>query len=209
MDMGKANRLWQEAAQFTATHGNPFSLPFPELAEIAGEVIDESSAFHTAEAALRTQRNRHAHLQREPEPEQARLAAECRSHLDTLFTGSLFLGEIPLVRVSDYRLDAVSGERTAIFERIQGASPAFRKEPRVVLEELPRGAVGFLDQHERFRSAAPWLLQDTCPQCMHSELFGFNRFEKGNPIFIAMESGHPASRPDLAGLLESLIGSAT
>ena len=70
--------------------------------------------------------------------------------------------------------------------------------PLSVQMELTRGMVGYLDQRRVFRSLFPWCIRELCRQCGHRELFLFNRFEAGEPKYVAMESGHDKVVSELA-----------
>jgi hypothetical protein len=127
--------------------------------------------------------------------------------LDVLLSHVPFLGTTPLVYVADYQYRP-SGERIASFRFLQGVSVAFQRRNQVISEELPRGAVGFLDQRGNFRSVYPWLIWDTCPFCKSSELFVFNRIEGRQVTYIAMETGHPHHPAELAETMATFIREA-
>lgn len=205
LDWGKCTAAFEEGVSFTAKHEDPLSLPFPGLGELAGEIVDPNSGWKRATEKLRDRRNRQSHLQRVPEPELEQLSRECSRELDVVFQRAAFMSTTPLVQVADYVLEPVSRSRSATYRMLQGTSPVFQRRTQEVEAEVPRGAVGFLDAQSRFRSAIPWLAMETCPVCKRSELFVFNRYQAGVPVFVAMESGHTLEKSGLGGHFDSLI----
>jgi hypothetical protein len=117
-----------------------------------------------------------------------------------------FLTSLPLVHVADYQLNPLTTERLASLEFLQGLSTGFKRTECSVQCELPRGAVGFLDNRSEFVSALPWLTMNSCPVCKRPELFIFNRYEGGKATYIAMESGHPQESQALGRNVAMAIG---
>lgn len=191
LDWGRCLTLVEQASAATTKHKDPLTLPFPELGQLHVLIDDPASAWSTSEATLRGWRNDMAHLQRLPEPEQERISEEAMTHLDAMFAGAAFTTSTPLVLIEDYWREGIPSKRYAALRLLQGSSIAFRREVREVSFELPRGAIGFLDHHAQFRTAAPWIVQAVCPQCLRSEVFMFNRIEGDGARYVAMESGHP------------------
>ena len=68
--------------------------------------------------------------------------------------------------------------------------------------------MGFLNQRNEFISALPWLTMTPCPVCKRLELFVFNRYERNQATYIAMETGHPDENKLLAKSIAGLIASA-
>jgi hypothetical protein len=207
LDWGKCLALVREGVTYTVKHDNPLALPFPALDELGPGFTDTSSDWSQAESTHRTHRNQQSHLQRFPDSEIPDMSKDSFKLLDILLNHVSFLGTIPLVYVADYQYRP-SGERIAKFQLLQGASVAFQQREQVVSEELPRGVVGFLDQRGHFRSAFPWLVRHTCPVCMHSELFVFNRIEGNRSTYIAMETGHPHQPAELAETMATFVREA-
>jgi hypothetical protein len=207
LDWGKCLALVRESVAYTVKHDNPLALPFPALEELATVLTDATSDWGQAETTLRERRNYQSHLQRVPDVEIRNMSEEYTKLLDILLSHVPFLGTIPLVYVVDYQYRP-SGERIARFQFLQGASVAFQQREHTVPEELPRGVVGFLDQRGDFRSAFPWLIWDSCPVCMRSELFVFNRIESDQVTYVAMETGHSHHPADLAERMATLVREA-
>jgi hypothetical protein len=207
LDWGKCLALVREGVTYTAKHDNPLALPFPALSALEPVLADASSAWYQAEVTLRERRNQQSHLQRFPDSKIRDMSEESFELLDILLSHVPFLGTIPLVYVADYQYRP-SGERLARFQLLQGASVAFQWREQSVPEELPRDVAGFLDQRGHFRSAFPWLVRHTCPVCMHSELFVFNRIEGNRSTYIAMETGHPHQPAELAETMATFVREA-
>jgi hypothetical protein len=205
LDWGKCVALLQAGATFTLNHPNPLALNFPNLTELAAQMTDESSAWFRAERYLREWRNKEAHLQRLPDSDLIALSDEFVEKLNCLLEAVSFIGTLPLVYVADYELNPVSSERVATFHFVQGISPVFSRAQRKVQSELPRGAVGFWNQRGEFVSALPWLTITPCPVCKRLELFVFNRYERNQATYIAMETGHPDENKLLAKNIAALI----
>ena len=208
LDWGKCEGLLRAGAIFTMNHPEPLTLRFPELAELSLQMKDESSPWSRAERDLREWRNKQAHLQRLPEPDLVTLSENLVGSLNSLLEAVAFIGTLPLVHVVDYELIPLTGERVATFHFLQGISPVFPRYRRTVESELPRGAVGFLNQRGHFISALPWLTVNTCPVCKRPELFVFNRYERNQATCIAMETGHPHENPVLAKSIAALISTS-
>lgn len=208
LDWGKCFDLLQTGANFTLNNANPLALVFPELAELAAQMTDESSAWFRAERFLRGWRNNFAHLQTLPDSDLITLSDEFVENLNCLLEAVSFVGTLPLVYVADYELNPMSSERVATFHFLQGISPVFPRAQRKVQSELPRGAVGFLNQRDEFVPALPWLTMTPCPVCKRPELFVFNRYERNQATYIAMETGHPDENKLLAKSIAALIATA-
>jgi hypothetical protein len=206
LDWGKCVSLIQAGATFTLKHPSPLALSFPELAEIAVQMADQSSGWVLAERHLREWRNKQAHLQRLPESDLKALSDQFVQRLDCLLDAASFIGTLPLVYVVDYELNPVTFDRVAVFHLLQGISPVFPRVQQNVGGELPRGAVGFLTQRGEFVSALPWLTMNACPVCKRPELFVFNRYARNEATYVAMESGHPHENQQLAKTVATLIG---
>ncbi len=202
MDWGKWFSLIDEATAFTVKQDNLLALPFPELHQL---VSGEATSWRTAERRLRDQRNRQAHLQRVPENELRELSETYSGDFDVLLEGVAFLATAPLAHVADYVREPLTGERTATFELLQGPSRAFKRQQLPVAAECPRGAVGFLDHRQVFRSLSPWLMLEACPRCQQRELFVFNRFENDKATYVALESGHPNEKSGLGELWARIL----
>jgi hypothetical protein len=140
-----------------------------------------------------------------PDSDLSKLSDAILENLNNLLEAVSFIGALPLVHVMDYELKPISSERVATFEFLQGISPVFARAQRKVQSELPRGAVGFLNQRGEFVSALPWLTMTPCPLCRRPELFVFNRYEDNQATYIAMETGHPDENKLLAKSIAALI----
>src|SRR5262249_15992761 len=116
-----------------------------------------------------------------------------------------FINALPFVFVEDYTLNPVSLERIATLRMLQGTSPVFPRAQRKVQAELPRGAVGFLNERGEFVSALPWLTMNPCPVCKRLEIFVFNRYERTEATYIAMETGHPYDNKLLGRSIATMI----
>lgn len=206
LDWGKCFALLKEGANVTARDPNPLSLRFPELAELATAIVDGTSAWSKAERELRDRRNNFSHLQRFPDTELTGLSDELLQNLNCLLESTDFISTLPLVHVVDYELDPIITDRFATFQYLEGISPVFRREKRRVPAEVPRGAVGFLNQRGDFISAFPWLTMNICPMCKRPEIFVFNRYQSQMVTSIAMETGHPQELPTLLKSVATAIG---
>jgi hypothetical protein len=205
LDWGKCVALLQAGATFTLNHPTPLVLRFPELAEVAAQMADDSSEWSRAERHLREWRNKQAHLQRLPDSDLIALSDQSFEKLNSILEAVSFIGTLPLVYVADYELNPLSLERVASFHFLQGISPVFARAQRNVQSELSRGGVGFLNQRGEFVSAVPWLALIECPVCRRAELFVFNRYERKQATYIAMETGHPHENVALAKKIAALI----
>jgi hypothetical protein len=190
-DWGKSVALLRAGVEFTLTHSSPLKLNFPELAELGAQMTTEASAWSLTERHLRESRNKQAHLQRLPDSDLAVLSEEFVGHLNCLLEAVPFIGTVPLVQIADYELNPMTLERLATFRFLQGISTVFPGIRRTVGSELPRGAVGFINHRGEFVSALPWLTLTSCPVCKRPEVFVFNRYERNQVTYIAMETGHP------------------
>src|SRR5262249_51146213 len=146
-----------------------------------------------------------AHLERAPDSDLTNVSAKFLDDLNCLLETASFISTLPLVYVEDYELDAISGNRFATFQLLEGISPVFQRIRRQVQRELPRGTAGFLTQREEFVSALPWLTMEHCPVCTRSEVFVFNRYTRNEARYIAMETGHARDNRALATSIAAVI----
>jgi hypothetical protein len=207
LDWGKKVALFREAVDFTRLHKKPLSLPIPGLARLAD--AESWGRWETAERELRSYRDRHSHLQRPPAHQLPALCRDLRGWLDAVFEGALFLVRSPLLWVEDYSRDAVSDQRRATFQRLQGASDAFGREPRSVQVELAREDVGICDAGGTFWSLQPWMRYLPCEQCRHRELFALSRYGDEVSTYVAVATGHSLDIPDWTGAIRNLLRPAS
>ncbi|MCI0658266.1 MAG: hypothetical protein L0170_14535, partial [Acidobacteria bacterium] len=207
-DWGKCKELVREGVEWTLKSGRAFDTRFPGLAELDRTLFQPGSEGARAEEWLQRERNAKAHLQRLPDDQMVERSTQAVAHLDSLFQSAAFLALVPLVQVEECSLHPVTGRRTATFRMMQGISSVFRRRSGDTEQELGRGALGFLDRTNRFVDATPWILGECCPQCGRRETFLFNRLEKDAVTYVAMETGHPAPRPDLVPRFLSLLEEA-
>jgi hypothetical protein len=124
-DSGKCIALLKAGVEFTARHSNSLALSFPQLAELA-TAMENQSDWSKAERNLREWRNRFAHLQVPPDPELNDLSDELPNDLKCLLETAAFISTLPLVPVADYELDPSSGDPV----RYLSTSPSVGSEHR-------------------------------------------------------------------------------
>jgi hypothetical protein len=180
--------ILKEAVEASRRHSDPLALAIPSLAAATEDIV---GAAEFEMEGLFEQRNAQAHLHTLPEQEVVKRSEELALSLDKLMVITEFIAEMPPVYVRDYYLDEISGQRSAIFDVLRGASVVFQRETRAVRQEIPRHAVGLVDSEGRFFTFSPWILLETCQLCKRPEIFLFNRLEGDEVTYTAMESGHP------------------
>ncbi len=205
LSWGLCRELLRDGLARTRKHPNPLLLPFPGLLTLSTVAEDHGTPWSLAEAAMREQRNRLSHLERRPASELADLSSAHQVHLDTLIEGAGLLTDHPLVYVEDYALDLTRGERVATVQLLQGISTAFPRQRRDIRRELPRGVVAILDGAGELRTLYPWLLREPCEVCRRMEVFVFSRLDRTDVTYVAMETGHSHSKPELRGRWEQLL----
>lgn len=208
MTWGTSWQVLREAVASTTRASDVLALPIPQLTLLEGLTTKNDTPGSRAEAMLRNQRNSESHLHRMPEPDLRELSESVSAALDEMLEAVRFLADLPLVFVRDYAIDPFTGERSALFEFLRGASVVFERRRQRVKEELPRGCLGLLRHDGRFHRLAPWLHLHTCELCKRPEVFVFNRKERAAVTYVAMETGHPWEDPRMVEVFDRLLNGA-
>lgn len=148
--------------------------------------------------ALAHRRNDEAHQRRISTGATPAALNEAFNELTSLMKGSLFLAELPLVRISTLHWDTFSRRAVVQYQEFMGDHPVVRTQTMTYhTNDLEAESLYILDDRRNLHLLRPYLIGLNCPLCHEWSTFHVDGMAGSSPKFKSLEHGHVFEAPEL------------